>query len=243
MIDDLSKAILNSQSIAILTGAGISVNAGIPDFRGEQGIYTTGKYSEHVFDIDYFVEDPKIFYDFAREMYPIFESAQPTKAHKFIKELEKYAEVYVITQNIDLLHKKAGTKNVIYLHGCVKDNFCMNCGKQFSFDEMKTLIFKESVPHCDKCGGLIKPDIVFFGEPVKDFDKAAKWVSDADVFFSLGTSLEVYPANMLVDFAKGARVIVNKQLTRMDDEFDFVFHEDLDEFASKLESILKGGKE
>jgi len=98
MIDDLSKEILNAQRMTILTGAGISVNAGIPDFRGEQGIYTTGKYSEHVFDIDYFVEDPKIFYDFAREMYPVFESSKPTKAHKFIKELE-------ILQRFTLLRK------------------------------------------------------------------------------------------------------------------------------------------
>jgi len=108
---------------------------------------------------------------------------------------------------------------------------------------MKALIFKDSVPHCDKCGGLIKPDIVFFGEPVKDFDKASKWAREGEIFFSMGTSLEVYPANMLLDFAKGARVIVNKQPTHMDGEFDFVFHEDLDEFASKLESILKGGEE
>jgi len=86
-----------------------------PDFRGEQGIYTTGKYSEHVFDIDYFVEDPKIFYDFAREMYPVFESSKPTKAHKFIKELEKYAEVYVITQNIDLLSRKKQVLKNVYL--------------------------------------------------------------------------------------------------------------------------------
>jgi len=108
---------------------------------------------------------------------------------------------------------------------------------------MKALIFKDSVPHCDKCGGLIKPDIVFFGEPVKDFDKASEWARGGDDIFLWALLWRYTLQTCYVDFAKGARVIVNKQPTHMDGEFDFVFHEDLDEFASKLESILKGGEE
>jgi len=241
MIESVARLIKSLKRISVLTGAGISVNAGIPDFRGEKGIYTLGIFSENVFDIDYFYLDPKPFYDFARKFYPIVESALPTKAHKFLSELEKDHSVCIVTQNIDLLHELAGSKNVIYLHGNVKESYCTKCGKKFSFDEMKHKIFESPVPLCDRCKGVIKPNVVFFGESVLGFDKASKCVENSQLFFALGTSLEVYPANLLVTIAKRKnmkRVLVNKSSTNFDMDFDFVFHEDLDDFFTKLSNEL-----
>jgi len=239
MIEEIAKVIQSSKSISVLTGAGISVNAGIPDFRGEKGIYTQGLYSESVFDIDYFLENPKLFYDFAREMYPVFEKAEPTKAHKFLAEIESKKPVCIVTQNIDFLHEKAGSKSVIHLHGSIEHSHCLKCGKHFSFEELKNLIITNDVPRCDRCGGLIKPDVVFFGEPVLDFDKAVHCVENSEVFLALGTSLEVYPANTLVQYASGKRILVNIRKTQMDYYFDFVIHEDLDEFFERLEDFME----
>jgi len=120
MIERVAELIKSVKNISVLTGAGISVNAGMPDFRGESGIYTLNLFSENVFDIDYFLNDEKPFYDFARQFYPIVQEAQPTKAHLFLGALEKTHSVCIVTQNIDLLHEKANSKNVIYLHGNVK---------------------------------------------------------------------------------------------------------------------------
>lgn len=238
MIEEIAKILKNSDRISALTGAGISVNANIPDFRGENGIYTKGIYSESIFDIDYFTENPKLFYEFARDMYPIFKKALPTYAHEFLARLQEKHSVCIVTQNIDFLHEKAGSKNVIHLHGTVERSHCLNCGKGFAFEEMEILIKNEDVPRCDRCGGLIKPDVVFFGEPVFDFDKATVCVQNSQVFLALGTSLEVYPANTLVNFAKGTRILVNKTYTSMDYMFDFVIHDDLDEFFKKLEGMV-----
>ncbi|BAL81409.1 SIR2 family NAD-dependent protein deacylase [Caldisericum exile] len=239
MIETVIQVLKNAKSISVLTGAGISVNAGIPDFRGETGIYTRGLYSENVFDIDYFFENPKPFYDFVRVMYPVFEKAKPTLAHKFLADLDHNHSVCIVTQNIDLLHEKAGSKNVIHLHGSVERSHCLKCGKEYSFERLKELVIKSAVPYCESCGGLIKPDIVFFSEPVIDFDKAIECVSASDIFFALGTSLEVYPANSLVQFARGNKILINKKETEMDYLFDIVVHEDLDNFFKELQS--KGG--
>jgi len=239
MIEKVGSLIKSVKKIAVLSGAGISVNAGIPDFRGKQGIYTLKKFSVDIFDIDYFFEDPKPFYDFARAIYPILEKAQPTFTHRFFTDLEQSHSVCTITQNIDLLHEKANSTNIIHLHGNIKDSYCTNCGKYFSLEEMKKLIFESVIPRCDECGGLIKPNIVFFGESVIDFDKAVKCVSDSEIFFALGTSLEVYPANMLLEYAKGFKILVNKNKTQLDKFFDYVFYEDLDEFFKKLQTIYR----
>ncbi len=237
-VEEVSNIILNSRKIAVLTGAGISVNAGIPDFRGEHGIYTLGKYDERVFDIDYFLRDPLLFYNFAREFYPLSEKAEPTFTHKFLAKLEESHEVFIVTQNIDLLHERAKSKNIIYLHGSISESYCLNCGMLYSYEEMEKLIFDNPVPRCKKCGGLIKPDVVFYGEPVKDFDKASEVVSKSDLFLALGTSLEVYPANFLVKYAKGYKVLVSKSKTSFDNHFDISVHEDLDKFFMEVSKHL-----
>jgi len=238
--DELKDILLKARHISALTGAGISVSAGIPDFRGEKGIYTTGVYGTEIFDIAYFFENPKPFYDFARAMYPMFEHAEPTKAHIGLSMLQNVSSVCIVTQNIDFLHEKASSKEVIHLHGDVSKAHCLKCGKSFSFNELKRLISQYDVPFCDVCGGLIKPDIVFFGEAVKGFDKATECIGKSDVFLALGTSLEVSPANMLVAYARGIKILVNKSRTPFDEEFDYVFYEDLDHF---FEGIIKSLEE
>jgi NAD-dependent deacetylase len=238
MVEEVSSLILKSKSIAVLTGAGISVNAGIPDFRGEKGIYTLSKYDERVFDIDYFLRDSLLFYNFAREFYTLLAKAEPTFTHKFLAKLEENHEVFITTQNIDLLHRKANSKNIIYLHGSIAKSYCLNCGRLYPYEEMEKLIFENPVPKCKKCGGLIKPDVVFFSEPVKDFDKASEVVSKSDLFLALGTSLEVYPANLLVEYAKGYKVLVSKSKTSFDRYFDISVYEDLDTFFMEVSKFL-----
>jgi len=240
-----AELINSSQFITVLTGAGISTNAGIPDFRGPNGIYSTGKYDpDRTFGLRFFLEDPLPFYNFARDFLGVLEKAKPTYAHRFFAKLEGDGKVKaVITQNIDGLHQKAGSKNVIELHGGFQRSFCLQCGKEYGFEEMKTKIFKEKVPHCDDCGGLIKPDIVFFGEQVKDFSKAEEFVYKSDLVFVVGSSLAIYPAAMLVDFVRGALIVVNKGEVNIDPvRVDIFVQDDIDSFFMKVSKYLYGGE-
>ena len=233
--------IRESKFTVILTGAGISTNAGVPDFRGPSGIYTTGKYDpDRVFEFINFIEDPKPFYDFAREFVKLLESCNPTLTHKFFARLEEVGKLEgIITQNIDALHEKAGNKKVINLHGSIDKSYCIECGKEYNFNEMKRKIFEEEVPHCDVCKGLIKPDVVFFGESVKNFPRAEELVYNSELFLIVGTSLEVYPANLLVDFARGRVVFVGKGVSRLSRYVDLLVNEDIDSFFRKVSFHLK----
>jgi len=224
-----------------LTGAGISTNAGIPDFRGPSGIYTTGKYDpDRVFEFINFVEDPKPFYDFARDFVKLLESCAPTLAHRFFARLEEAGKLKgIVTQNIDALHKIAGSKEVINLHGSIDKSYCLECGKEYSFEEMKKKIFEEEIPRCDVCNGLIKPDIVFFGENVKDFPKAEELVYNSELFLIVGTSLEVYPANLLVSLARGRVLFVGKGHSNLNRYFDLIVNEDIDNFFKSVTFYLQ----
>ena len=233
--------IRESKATVALTGAGISTNAGIPDFRGPSGIYTIGKYDpDKVFEFISFIEDPKPFYDFAREFIKILDSCEPTYTHRFFARLEEVGKLDgVITQNIDALHERAGNKNIINLHGSIHKSYCLKCGKEYRLKEMKRKIFEETIPHCDSCKGLIKPDIVFFGENVKDFSKAEELVYFSDLFLIVGTSLEVYPANSLVDFSRGRIVFVGKGTSRLNRYVDLLVNEDIDSFFRRVFFYLK----
>jgi NAD-dependent deacetylase len=237
-----AELIKESSSIVVLSGAGISTNAGIPDFRGPNGIYTTKKFDpDRTFGLRFFLEDPLPFYDFARDFVTILEKARPTFTHKFFATLEKEEKVKgIITQNIDGLHQMAGSKNVLELHGSFKKSYCLQCGKEYDFDVMKKKIFNEKVPHCDECGGLIKPDIVFFGEQVKDFERAEELVYNSDLFFVVGSSLAIYPAAMLADFARQHVVVVARGEVNIDpSRVDIIVNdEDIDEFFRKVSKIL-----
>lgn len=228
--------IRESMSTVVLTGAGISTNAGIPDFRGPTGIYRTGKYDpQKIFEFTSFIEDPKPFYDFARDFIKLVESCKPTFAHEFFAKLERIDKLDgIITQNIDALHERAGSKNIINLHGSIHKSYCLKCGKEYSFEEMKRKIFEEEIPHCRLCKGLIKPDIVFFGEDVKGFSQAEKLVYFSELFLVVGTSLEVFPANSLVDFARGRIVFVGKGVSKLNRYADLIVDKDIDEFFREV---------
>ncbi len=238
----VANLIRNSDRIAVLTGAGISTNAGIPDFRGKSGIYASGKYdAEKVFDAKYFYKDPAPFYEFARDFVSLIDIAEPTFTHKFLKYLEESNfNVTIITQNIDMLHERAGSKNVIKLHGSIETSHCIYCGKSYDYIEMKKKIFEEHIPRCAICNNIIKPDIVFFGEEVHDFDLAERAVSKSDLFIVAGTSLTVYPAAILTQYAKGRKVAIVKG-ANINQYFDCVVESDLDDFLRHVYGELKEG--
>lgn len=240
-IQKLRNFIESSNKIVALTGAGISTNAGIPDFRGPMGIYTTRRYDpDKTFDINYFLLEPEYFYDFARDFLSLLESVEPTFTHFFLAKLERVNKLKgVITQNIDMLHERAGTKKVITLHGSIERSYCINCGKEFSLIEMKEKIKKEKVPKCDLCDGLIKPNIVFFGESVHDFDEAIKLTNDSDLLLVIGTSLKVYPASLIPSYSKGKIVIINKgDISLRHINYDLYINSDIDEVFIELDKIL-----
>jgi NAD-dependent deacetylase len=206
-----AKLIDEAESIAVLTGAGISTNAGIPDFRGPKGLYITRQYDpDKVFDINHFRMDPEPFYEFARDFVSLEKNIQPTATHQFLASLEKKGKLKgVVTQNIDSLHHKAGSQAVYEMHGSFWQSYCIECGKEYSYEEMKKKLNGEGVPHCS-CKGVIKPDIVFFGENVKYLAEAAALAEASDLFFVIGSSCVVYPAAMIPTLTPGKVVIVNK---------------------------------
>ncbi|MBC7190397.1 RNA polymerase subunit sigma [Candidatus Aerophobetes bacterium] len=235
-----ARIIENSNFLVALTGAGISTNAGIPDFRGPCGIYTTQKYGpEYVFHIDYFTRNPQPFYRFARDFFKIIDEAKPTFCHFFLAKLEEKGRLKgVITQNIDFLHQKAGSRKVIELHGNFLKSFCLECGREFHLEIMRRKIFEEEVPRCI-CGGLIKPDIVFFGEMVKNLDVAEKLASSSDLLLVIGSSLTIYPAAGIPEVARGKIIIVNKERVNFSPFERVIFYrEDVDSFLKKVAEHL-----
>ena len=228
-IEIFKRYIDESNYIVALTGAGISTNAGIPDFRGKEGIYTTGKVKpEEVFDIDYFLRDPEPFYNWAKGLFDVLTNAQPTITHKALATLEGMGKLKsVITQNIDNLHRKAGNKNVIELHGSLNTGYCVKCNRKYSGDEIYQML-QRGIPRCE-CGGIIKPDIVFFGEPVQGLMEAQEHSRKADLFLVIGSSLMVQPASILPYLTGGKVVIINKGMVAFPEErTDLRFDEDAD---------------
>jgi len=200
----LSK-LKSAESVTVLTGAGISAESGVPTFRGDDGIWKKFK-PEELANFDAFMRNPELVWEWYKHRKQIVASIQPNPGHYALAEMEKrYKRFAIITQNIDNLHRRAGSKTVHELHGNIERNYCIACGKYFSNQE----IFQshdQKVPRCASCNGLIRPDVVWFGEllPRDEWDAsecAAKW---ADVFFSIGTSAIVYPAASLPMVAKKA---------------------------------------
>jgi len=204
--------IQRARHIAALTGAGISTAAGIPDFRGPRGLYVTRQYDpEKTFDITYFDRDPSYFFAFARDFVQLVERVQPTFTHRFLAVLEERGKLdAVITQNIDGLHQKAGSKRVIEVHGSVRSGHCRTCGRAYAYEELRTKILREEIARCDACGGIVKPDIVFFGEAVQGMGEASNVAGRADLCFVIGSSLTVHPAASLPEYAVGQVVGVNQ---------------------------------
>ena len=229
--DELKKMINESHSIVVFTGAGISVPSGIPDFRSADGIYnqkTKIKASpEDIISHSFFVSNTEDFYEFYKDKmcYP---KAEPNAAHKYFANLEKKGKnVIVVTQNIDGLHQKAGSKYVYELHGTIHQNFCMKCGRLFGLDYVMN---SKGVPHCDKCGGIVKPNVVLYEEGLDEetIQRSISAIMTCDMMIIIGTSLRVYPAAGFIRYFRGRYlVVINKDSTSYDSNCDLVFNEDV----------------
>ena len=232
MINKLKEAIKQAHKIVFFTGAGISTASGIPDFRSAKGIFTNNLQAEEIVSHSYFMSCPKQFYEFYRNKM-VFKDAKPNLGHEYIAKLEKEKDVTVITQNIDGLHKIAGSTNVIELHGTIFSNTCMKCHKKYG---LEAILQDEDVPHCT-CGGIIKPDVILYEEALneKDIENAIRAIEDADTLVILGTSLSVYPAAGFIRFFKGNKLIlINKSVTSADNYADIVIHDDINKVFSAL---------
>ena len=229
----LRQIIADSEYIVFLGGAGVSTESGIPDFRSGTGIYNSDSGVKYrpidIIAHDFFMEHPEDFFDFYKRKL-IYPDARPNKAHKALVRLEKQGKLKaIITQNIDNLHQEAGSKCVIELHGSVFRNYCMDCGKKY---DLEYVVAQEGVPHCEKCGGIVRPDIVLYEENLnhKDVDDAIKAVKKCDLLIIAGTSLTVYPAATFAQFLKHDRiVIINKSSTYMDLKALLTIHDNVGE--------------
>lgn len=225
MFGDLLEALRTSRSTAVLTGAGISTLCGIPDFRGPKGLYAQPD-AARIFDIDWFDRDPSVYYRGCRELVYGLKNYTPGPVHKALRHLEGLGLLDgIATQNIDMLHQKAGSGTVYEVHGSPLFHHCRCCGAEATFDEVCAMLEGKPagfVPRCPACGGAYKPDITFFGEalPEAAFLGAQRLAMGADVMLVLGTSLTVFPAAGLprLTLQHGGRVfIVNAQPTPLDD--------------------------
>ena len=236
-INQLKKLIAESKNIVFLGGAGVSTESGIPDFRSGAGIYNTESGTKYrpidIIAHDFFMEHPEEFFDFYKRKL-IYPDARPNKAHKALVRLERQGKLKaIITQNIDNLHQEAGSKCVNELHGSVFRNYCMDCGKKFNIEYIAA---QEGVPHCDRCGGIVRPDIVLYEENLEheNVDNAIKAVKKCDLMIIAGTSLTVYPAATFAQFLKHDRiVIINKSSTYMDLKALLTIHDNVGDVLDK----------
>ena len=234
--DKFIDMVQHSDNIVFFGGAGVSTESGIPDFRSVDGLYNQ-KYKyppETILSHSFYVSQPEEFYRFYRDKMLCLD-AQPNAAHIKLAELEQAGKLKaIVTQNIDGLHQKAGSKNVLELHGSVHRNFCQRCHKFFDAEYM---LHSEGVPKCDACGGPIKPDVVLYEEGLDNdvIEQSLYYISHADMLIIGGTSLVVYPAAGLVRYYGGHKLIlINKSATDMDKSADLVINEPIGEVFSRI---------
>ncbi|WP_412032621.1 NAD-dependent protein deacylase [Malacoplasma muris] len=225
-INKLADFIDSSKKIVFFTGADVSTESGIPDFRSSNGIYSKkfkGLSSSEIVSHDFLFSYPELFYEFYFK-YLVYKDAKPNYAHVFFNELVG-KKIFIITQNIDNLHQLGGSKRVLELHGSVENNYCIYCNKYYSLNEI--LEFQEKVPTCKKCNGMIRPDVTLFGEQLNQevVSNAIEALEQADMLIVAGTSLEVYPAAMYVHYYKKDKfVLINKDSTKFDKFANIVFN-------------------
>lgn len=239
-IDKLKEIVSTAKRIVAFTGAGISAESGIPTYRGDDGVwhkYDPAKYA----NIHNFLKDPQYYWNFFKEVrYPVIKKAKPNKAHIALARLEENGKLeVVITQNIDGLHQLAGSKMVLELHGNTRRISCLNCKKLYTMDEVYSHLETQLPPLCSECSGILKPEVVFFGEslPVTVLEEAINVTNECDLFLAIGSSLVVQPAASLPLMAKekGAKlVIINKDATPLDSIADIVFHSSASGVLNKI---------
>ena len=234
-IQNLQNLIEKSNNIVFFGGAGVSTESGIPDFRSKDGLYNQKyKYSpEEILSHTFFTNKTVEFYEFYREKLNSLKY-QPNINHLKLTELEKQGKLKaIITQNIDGLHQKAGSKNVLELHGSVLRNYCMECGK---FYDAKFIFNSKGIPRCD-CGGIVKPDVVLYEESLNNetLERSVMAIQDADLMIVAGTSLTVYPASGLINYFRGQNlVLINKDATPYDGRANIVINDSLGKVFEKL---------
>lgn len=235
--DRLAEIIGISNNIVFFGGAGVSTESNIPDFRSETGIYSTkNKYGyepEYLLSHSFFRDHQKEFFNYYRDnmLYP---DAKPNKAHLALAKLEGMGKLKaVITQNIDGLHQLGGSKNVLEIHGSVHRNYCISCHESYPVEKITS---SDSVPTCDKCGGIVRPDVVLYEEGL-DMDvmeSAVEYIRMADVLIVGGTSLNVYPAAGLVEYFRGRElVLINKTSTGYDGRATLILRESIGEVLNR----------
>jgi len=237
-VSEVKKLIKESNNIVFFGGAGVSTASGVPDFRSATGLYNRendSDYSpEYMLSHEFFVNHPDKFMDYAKENLMI-DGIKPNACHKALAKLEEMGKLKgVITQNVDSLHQEAGSKNVVELHGNLRDYYCTSCGKNFDLDYVKS---QDGKAVCDKCGGIVRPDIVLYGESLDQnaLSYAVSLIASADVLIVGGTSLVVYPAAGLIDFYKGKKlVVINMDPTPKDKNADYLLQGDISKIMDEL---------
>ena len=234
-IKKLQELIDSSENIVFFGGAGVSTASGIKDFRSKDGLYNM-KYDyspEEILSHHFFVSHTKEFYKFYRDKMNCLDKL-PNECHLYLTKLEEKGKLKaIITQNIDGLHQKAKSKNVIELHGSIYRNRCMDCNK---FYDEKIVFNSKDIPKCS-CGGVIKPEVVLYEEPLDEtvINSTIKNISNSDLLIVAGTSLTVYPASGFINYFKGKNlVIINKMTTSFDNIADLVINDDIEHIFSNL---------
>lgn len=239
-IKNFQKIYDNADSIVFFGGAGVSTESGIPDFRSQDGLYSQQwKYPpETIISRSFFDANPVEFYRFYREKL-IIKNIEPNTAHFQLAKMEEKGKLKaVVTQNIDGLHQKAGSRNVFELHGSTLRNFCMDCGAEYGIDFIaESENSPDKLPRCAKCGGLVKPDVVLYEESLDQnvINGAVNAIKNADTLIIGGTSLVVYPAAGLIDYFRGKNIVlINKSATAGDARANLVIHESIGKVLGML---------
>ncbi len=213
--DELIANLRSAKSICVLTGAGISAESGVPTFRGEEGLWKKFR-PEELANFDAFMRNPELVWEWYRYRRKLIHEVKPNPAHYALVELERSTgDFTLVTQNVDNLHRRAGSQSVVELHGNIERSYCVECNAVATESELEN---QSGAPRCRKCGGLVRPDVVWFGEmlPVDALSKAESAAKRCDLFFSIGTSAIVYPAASLpfTALSHGAYVVeINREST------------------------------
>jgi len=237
---DFIEKLKKAKSLLFFTGAGISAESGIATFRGEDGLWSKLK-PEELASFDAFMKNPDMVWEWYQYRRNIVETTEPNPGHFTIAELEEYFEVNVVTQNVDNLHARAGSNNIDELHGSIVRNFCIDCNKFYNHQNFE---YDNKVPKCEKCGGLIRPDVVWFGENLRGdaFPNGERKAKECDICFVVGTSAIVYPAAYIPITAKqyGSYLVeINIEQTELTYQADFSIFGKSGEILPEILNLVK----
>lgn len=237
-VEELKKRIGEASRICVFTGAGISTESGIPDFRSQNGLYRKNLEFSDVISTSFYQNNPVLFWELFKEIFRVklLDEYEPNSGHYFIAELEEEKTVHVITQNIDGLHQKAGSTNVYEIHGTIKRAHCQKCGSEFGLN----FLTKVELPSCTSCEEVLKPNVVLFGDSIHWFEEAVEAALQSDLFIVMGSSLQVTPINQIPLLVRKhgqvPMVIINKEPTYYDYVFDNQIHLPIGEVVTALKS-------